>query len=135
MKLNKLILSILFFLLGLSVKSQDTLQIKGKVLSIDTSVYYVIIKVKVQDTCSQLVVLSPKINISTKKNAKSGCSEIKIGNSYLFSLKGLSIIKAENGRNLILDLRKFNYYNIFSLNAGEVPYQALNMENKIICFK
>lgn len=136
MKWCKIIFLLIFLLILASrVKSQDTLKIKGKILSIDTIRFYMVIKIKTCDTLHSIkIVLSPRDSLRTIAN--SNYEEVIVGNFYSFKLLGIYIIRGEDGHNIILNLRKFNYYNIFSLDDGEVPYLALNMSNrKIWCCK
>ena len=122
---------ILMLLLASRAESQDTLNVRGKILSIDTIRFYMVIKIKSCDTAHKIkIVLSPRESPGTIAN--SNFKDVVIGNFYYFKLLGTYIIKGEDGKNIILNLRKFNYNDIFSLDNGEVPYLAFNMNNRKI---
>ncbi|MFZ1798911.1 MAG: hypothetical protein WAU24_03525 [Chitinophagaceae bacterium] len=121
----------MLLLLASRVESQDTLNVRGKILSIDTIRFYMIIKIKSCDTTHPIkIVLSPRDSPVTIANSEF--KDVVIGNFYSFKLLGIYIIKGEDGNNIILNLRKFNYYDIFTLEKGEVPYLALNMSDRKI---
>lgn len=131
MNLYKFYFVLFFSLIAFQSKSQDTLKVSGKVLSIDTIRYYVVVKLQACDTCGSMVILSNRI--TTPNNTRPECKEIFVGYYYCFTLKKIATFKGEDGINILLNLRKFNYYNVFSLDNGEVPYISLTMENKVIC--
>lgn len=118
-------------LLASRAESQDTLNVRGKILSIDTIRFYMVIKIKSCDTTHKIkIVLSPRESPGTIAN--SHFKDVVIGNFYSFKLLGIYVIKGDDGNNIILNLRKFNYYDVFSLDNGEVPYLAFNMYNRKI---
>ena len=131
MNLYKFCFVFFFSLIAFYSKSQDTLIVSGKVLSIDSIRYYMVLKVKACETCASVVILSNRTTTLNSERLK--CKEIFVNNYYCFTLKKITTFKGEDGINIFLNLRKFNYYNVFSLDNGEVPYISLTMENKVIC--
>lgn len=126
--MNKI--KILIFTFGLLFQaylavSQDTINVKGKVLSIDTMRFYMVIKIKTCDSIGSSKVILSKRESNLEIIGKN--QEIIVGNIYLFKLLGISIFKADDGHNIILNLRRYSYSNKFSLEFGEFPYLAINM--------
>lgn len=128
MRFNKLkILLFTFFILLLvnSGMAQDTIYVKGSILSIDTMKYYIVLKIRTFDSIQSTKIIFSKRDL--KDDLTQNSQEVKVCNEYEFKLLGISIFKADDGKNIILNLRKYSYSNIFELDNGEFPYLALNM--------
>ena len=110
-----------------SVKSQnvDTLFFKSKVEEIDSIDYYVVIRVIVNE--KRITILSPLDEKSRCIEKYKDSSIIKVGCNYSFVLQQTSRIKNSEGTYFFLPLKKFDYGNKHLLDAGELPYLALNM--------
>ncbi len=126
----KLIFPLIQSLFFICANAQDTLKIKAEVLSIDTIKYYTVYKIKTDDTShSNITVLAPKD--SSGVLVQNEYREIFVGGSYKFKLLAMSLIRGEDGHNIFLNLRRFAYGNIFSLDNVEVPFLALFISNNI----
>lgn len=120
-----LIISITFIKMAKSQNS-DTLFVKAKVESIDTIDYYVVVKAVSKDK-KKVTILSPiDAKNSFSQKLKDSCI-VKVGCSYDFVLQVTSRIKNGEGSYLFISLRKFDYNGKPFLDAGELPYTALNM--------
>ncbi len=122
---------LLFFLtyLNKEVKSQssDTVFIRAKVESVDTIDYYVVIKAISKKDSRRITILSP-LDERNEFIAKYKDSDtVNAGCSFDFILKTTNRIKNSEGSYFFISLRKFDYGGKPFLEAGELPYLALNM--------
>jgi hypothetical protein len=125
MKLKPYIFSLFLLLLTNKAISQDTLYVKGKVLSIDSMKFYSVLKILTCDSTQKTKVIFSKRDLKFEPGLDY--QEIKVNDIFSFKLIGVFIFKGDDGENIILNLRSYAYADIFSLEAGEVPYLALNM--------
>lgn len=127
-----LIASIAFVTMAKSQNS-DTLFVKAKVESIDTIDYYVVIKA-LSKSKKKVTILSPiDVKNSFAERLKDSC-HVKVGCSYDFVLQETSRIKNGKDSYLFISLRKFDYNGKPFLDAGELPYIALNMHKSDIYY-
>ena len=103
--------------------SQDTILIKGKVVSVDTMKYYYVIKIKTCDNPSMNKVLLSTREDSIEKNVKA--REIVLNKVYVFHVNRISIFRGDDGQNIILNLREYSYSDKFTLHSGELPYSII----------
>jgi hypothetical protein len=108
-------------------KSQrsDTLFYNARVVEIDTIDYYVIVRALSNE--KRMTILSP---LDEKNKFIEKCTDssiIKAGVDYRFVLLQTARIKGRDGNYFLLPLKNLYYGSKHLLNAGELPYLALNM--------
>lgn len=121
-----LLLALIVSIKAAKCQNNDTLFIKAKIESIDSVGYYIVIRV-ISEEKKKVTILSPiDAKNSFIKNLKHRCV-IKVGCNYNFILQIASRIKTGEGNYLFVSLKSFDFNGKHFLDAGELPYAALNM--------
>lgn len=107
-------------------QNNDTLFVKAKIEQVDTIGYYVVIRALSEDKKKMTILSSLDEKNSFVEKFNHSCS-VKVGCNYNFVLQTTTRIKNGEGSYLFISLRKFDYNGKHFLDAGELPYLALNM--------
>lgn len=110
-------------------ETRDSSIVKARVRKIIYSDYYVVIKATKIGDNKELTILSIRNERNKTVSACRDSIEIKKGKIYEFSIEPTNRIKNGTNNYMIINLRRFYYGKLLLLEAGELPYIALNMFN------
>jgi len=114
-------------------QSDSKFFINAKIERIDTIDYYVVIKAISKNKGRVTILSSTDVKSPFSEKSKDSCS-VKVGCSYNFIVQTMGKIKNGSDSYLFVSLRKFDYNGKSFLEAGELPYEALNMYKSSLAF-
>jgi hypothetical protein len=113
---------------GACQPEHPVLTVAAVVNRVDTTACYVVLKATAVADGHRYTVLSPRTGTVLRTPSGSSPARIVLGGRYTFRLQATALMQVSPaGPPLFLNLRSFNIGSIHIVDAGELPYLALNM--------